>query len=164
MFRKEMKRLILTSTILSVLAVFGAFPVAFATHSTPLNGSFSGSFTLPSQNKAIITGTGHLEHLGKTTLAAISTATGPASCHGGFVVTEKDIFTAANGDKLFGTANEMACPTSQTSFQLNGPWTITGGTGRFEHASGSGSVHIDAVVTSMTGGTFTATTTGTVTY
>src|SRR5713101_2703408 len=128
-----MKRLILIPTILGVLAMLGAFPVAFASHSTPFNGSFSGTFTLTSQTTASITGSGHLEHLGETTLAALSTTTGSASCQGGFTATEHDTFTAANGDKLFASANEVICPTSPNTFQLTGPLTIAGGTGRFEH-------------------------------
>src|SRR5712692_54599 len=159
-----MKRLILIPTILGVLAMLGAFPVAFASHSTPFNGSFSGSFTLTSQTTATITGTGHMEHLGETTFGALSTVTGSASCQGGFTTTEQDTFTAPNGDKVFSLANEIVCPTSAHTFHLDGPWTITGGTGRFEHASGSGSVHVTAVETSTTSGTFTATTTGTITY
>ena len=159
----KLKNLVIIPVVLGVM-VLATFPVVFASHSTPLNGSFSGSFTLTSQTAATISGSGHLDHLGQTTFAALSTDTGPASCQGGFALTEKDTFTAANGDKLFITANEAACPTSTHSFQLTGPWTITGGTGRFEHASGSGSVDINAAMTSQTGGTFTATTTGTITY
>ena len=159
----NLKNLVMIPVVLGVM-VLATFPVVFASHSTPFNGSFSGSFTFTSQTAATVSGTGQLSHLGKTTFAAVSTTTGPASCQGGFVATEQDTFTAANGDKLFITANETACPTSTTSFQLTGPLTITGGTGRFEHASGSGSVDINAVMTSQTGGTFTATSTGTITY
>ncbi|OLE70904.1 hypothetical protein AUF78_04485 [archaeon 13_1_20CM_2_51_12] len=158
-----MKRLVLIPTVLAVMAL-GVFPVAFASHSTPFNGSSSGSFTLTSQTTATITGTGHLEHLGKTSFAATSTVTGSASCHNGLTATEQDTFTAANGDKLFASADEVLCPTSADTFALSGPLTITGGTGRFEHASGTGSVQISGVMTSMTSGTFSATTTGTITY
>jgi len=158
-----MKKLVLIPILLAVMVLAG-FPVVFASHSTPFNGSFSGSFTVASQTTATITGTGHMEHLGMTKLMALSTVTGSASCEGGLTATEQDTFTAANGDKVFSTANEVICPTSPTTFTLTGPWTITGGTGRFEHASGTGSVDITAVETSMTSGTFTATTTGTITY
>src|SRR2546427_6749124 len=88
-----MKILVLIPTLLAVMAL-GVFPVAFASHSTPFNGSFSGSFILTSQTTATITGTGHLEHLGETTLAALSTVTGSASCQGGLTATEQDTFTA----------------------------------------------------------------------
>jgi len=158
-----MKKLVLIPILLAVMVLAG-FPVVFASHSTPFNGSFSGSFTLTSQTTATITGTGNLQHLGKTNLTALSIVTGSASCEGGLTATEQDTFTAANGDKVFSSANEVICPTSPTTFTLTGPWTITGGTGRFEHASGTGSVDITAVETSSTSGTFTATTTGTITY
>jgi hypothetical protein len=149
--------------VIVVLALF-AVPAVFATHQTPFNGSFSGSFTLTSQTSATITGTGHMGHLGKVAFAAMSTVTGTAPCDHGFTATEQDTFTAANGDKLYATAHEVACPTSQNTFTLSGPMTITGGTGRFQHASGAGSVDIIGVMTSANTGTFTATSTGTIIY
>ncbi len=159
-----MKKMIAIPTILAVVAVLGVFPVAFATHSTPLNGSFSNTFTV-SQNQAKITGTGHLEHLGLTTFTATATAgMASASCQGGFTVTEQDTFTAANGDKLFSSTHDVLCPTSQTTLHITGSWTITGGTGRFANAAGSGTSKGTAVSTSMTAGTFSFTLTGTITY
>ncbi len=158
-----MKRLILIPTILAVLAL-GAFPIAFATHSRPFNGSFSGSFTITSQTKATITGTGHFEHLGTTTFANTVTVTGSAACAGGVTASEQETFTAANGDELFSSAIDVACPTSPTAFQLTASFTITGGTGRFADASGSGTTQLSAVITSMTTGTFSGTSSGTITY
>jgi hypothetical protein len=161
-----MKKMIPIATILAVVAVIGVFPVAFASHSTPFNGRFSGSFTFTSQTTVTITATGQLEHLGRTMLAASSTNTGPtsASCKGGFTASEQDTFTAANGDKVSSSTHDVICPASQTTFHLTGSWTITGGTGRFDHASGTGSVDGTAAITSMTGGTFSFTVTGTITY
>src|SRR5205807_2389289 len=144
-----MKKLVLIPIVLAVTVLAG-FPVVFASQSTPFNGSFSGSFTMTSQTTATITGTGQLEHLGKTTFVALATVTGPASCQGGFTATEQDTFTAANGDKLFSSSNDVACPTSATTFHFAGSWSITGGTGRFEHSSGTGSVDVTGVETSST--------------
>jgi hypothetical protein len=159
-----MKRLIIIPSILAVLGMLGAVPVAFAAHSTPFNGTFSGSFTLTSQTSATITGTGHLEHLGKTSFAAAAADTGPAECQGGFVANEQESYTAANGDKVFSSSNDVGCPTSPNTFHITGSWIITGGTGRFEHASGTGSINVDGVQTSSTSGTFSLTVTGTITY
>lgn len=159
-----MKRLIIIPTILALLGVLGAFPTAFAAHTTPFNGSFSGNFTLTTPTTATITGAGHLAHLGKTSIAAAATDTGPAECHGGFVANEQESYTAANGDKVFSSSNDVGCPTSPNTFHITGSWTITGGTGRFEHASGTGSINVDGVQTSSTSGTFSLTVTGTITY
>ena len=162
-----MKKLILIPTILTVLATLGAFPMAFAAHSLPFNGSFSGSFTLKmaATQTAAITGTGHFEHLGKVTFANSATGTGSSTaCQGGITANEQEIFTAANGDKLFSSAKDLVCPTSQTAFQLTASFTITSGTGRFAHASGSGTTQISGVFTSMTTGTLSGTFTGTISY
>jgi len=106
-----MKRLVLIPAILAFIAL-AAFPAVFATHSTPFNGSFSGSFSLTSsQTKATITGSGTRDHMGKTSFAAMSTTTGPASCDHGFTATEQETFTAANGDKVFTSSNDVLCPT-----------------------------------------------------
>ena len=156
--------MILVPAILAVLAILGAFPAAFATHSRPYNGSFSGSFTLPSSTTASISGTGNEEHLGKVMFVATSITTGQAEC-GGFTAKEQDTTTAANGDKLFESANDVFCPTSDPHvFQLTASSTIDGGTGRFSDASGSTIAHVTVVQTSMTGGTFSGTFTGTITY
>ncbi len=161
-----MKRPILIPAILAVLAVLSAFPVAFASHSRPFNGSFSGSFTMSSATKATITGTGHLEHLGKTSFTGTATATEVRPpCEGGLTATEHDTFTAANGDEVFTSATDVACPTSNPSVvHVTASFTITGGTGRFADASGSGTVQVSAVFTSMTTGTLSSTSTGTISY
>jgi hypothetical protein len=159
-----MKRMILVPAILAVLAVLSAFPAAFATHSRPYNASVSGTFTLTSPTTASISGKGHETHLGKVVFAATSTMTGQAEC-GGFTAKEQVTTTAANGDKLFESANDVFCPTSDPHvFQLTASSTIDGGTGRFSDASGSTVAHVTVDQTSMTGGTFSGTFTGTITY
>jgi len=159
-----MNILVLTPAIMAVLLV-GAFPVVFASHSTPFGGSFSGSFTLTSATTATITSTGNFEHLGKTTFASTATGTGSsAACEGGLTAIEQETFTAANGDQLFSSSMDVICPTSPTAFQLTASFTITGGTGRFADASGSGTTQLSGVDTSMTTGTFSGTSTGTISY
>src|SRR5436853_5332538 len=158
-----MKRLVLIPAVLAVM-VLAAFPVVFASRSTPFNGSFSGTFTLASQTKATITGPGHMQHMGETSFAASASITGSASCQGGSTATEQETFTAANGDKVFTSSNDVLCPTSTNTFHITGSWTVTGGTGRFEDASGTGSLDASGVMTSSTSGTFSLTATGTITY
>lgn len=156
--------MILVPITLAVLMVLGAFPAAFATHSRPYSATVSGTFTLTSQTTASISGEGHESHLGKVVFEATSTMGGPSEC-GGFTAKEQVTTTAANGDKLFETANDVFCPTSNPHvFQLTASSTITGGTGRFSDASGSTTAHVTIVQTSMTGGTFSGTFTGTISY
>lgn len=157
-----MKLLILS--VLSLLAVVSVFPAAFATHSTPFNGKGSGTFADTSQTTVLITGTGQYDHLGLTTLRFPSTITGQAAC-GGFTATESDTYTGANGDSVFQTVNDTICPTATpNAFILTGSFTITGGTGRFADASGSGTVQASIMFTSATTGTFAGTQTGTISY
>jgi hypothetical protein len=150
--------------VLGLLAILGAFPAAFATHSVPFNGSGSGTFTDTSPTTVLITGTGYYDHLGLTNLRFPSTITGQAAC-GGFTATEQDTYTGANGDSIFQTVHDTICPTSApNAFTLSGSFTITGGTGRFVGATGSGTVQASITFTSATTGTFSGTQTGTISY
>ena len=150
--------------VLGLLTVVSAFPAAFASHSTPFNGSGTGTFTDTSPTTVLITGTGNYDHLGLTTLRFPSTITGPAVC-GGFTATEQDNYTGANGDSVYLTVHDTICPSSTPgAFQLDGSFTITGGTGRFADASGSGTVSAAVTFTSATSGTFAGKQTGTITY
>jgi hypothetical protein len=58
------------------------------------------------------------------------------------------------------TSLDVGCPSGVLAFNGTGTWTVTGGTGQFAHATGSGSVngHADFVA-----GTFTMNITGTLT-
>ncbi len=79
-------------------------------------------------------GTGQMSHLGRVdyfltqcTSAALSTGT----------IT----FTAANGDTLvIAQATTSEIVGDLAGFMVEGTWTAVGGTGRFAHASGSGSM------------------------
>jgi hypothetical protein len=157
-----MKVLILS--LLGLLTILSAFPTAFATHSTPFNGSGSGTFTDTSPTTVLITGTGYYDHLGFTQLRFPSTITGQATC-GGFTATEQDTYTGASGDSVFQTVHDTICPTTTpNAFTLTGSFTVTGGTGRFDGASGSGTVQASITFTSATTGTFSGTQTGTISY
>jgi len=151
-------------SVLGLLIVVTAFPAAFASTSVPFNGHGTGTFTDTSPTTVLITGTGHYDHLGFTTLRFPSTITGAAEC-GGFTAVEQDTYTGANGDSVLLTVHDTICPTSTpNAFQLNGSFTVTGGTGRFADASGSGTVHASVTFTSATSGTFSGTQIGTITY
>ena len=155
---------ILIPSILALVLVLGTSPIAFAFGSVPFRGSGTGTFSDTSPTTVAITGTGYYEHLGLTTLVFTSTITGAATC-GGFTAMERDTYTAANGDKVFLSVSDVLCPTSTpNAFQLSGSFTVTGGTGRFAGASGSGTVQASITFTSATSGTFSGTTAGTIAY
>ena len=154
----------LTLSILGLVIVLAAFPAAFASRSTPFNGRGSGTFTDTSQTTVLIIGAGYYDHLGLTNLRFPSTITGPAAC-GGFTATEQDTYTGANGDNVYQTVHDIICPTTTPgTFTLIGSFTITGGTGRFADASGSGTVRASITFTSATAGTFSGTQTGSISY
>jgi hypothetical protein len=73
---------------------------------------------------------------------------------------------AANGDLVYYSGNDVIDVTNLltgqgTTGSIQGTWTITGGTGRFEGASGSFTItgQVD-----FTTGTFSSTANGTITY
>jgi len=103
---------------------------------------FKGSYTTSSEIlqpapflRTRITGTGHVSHLGYSTFVAISTidfTTQPPFQLGGTAT-----FTAANGDDFYTTFTGTSTPTGQGTFNIFNTHTITGGTGRFQNATGS---------------------------
>jgi hypothetical protein len=125
------------SLALAVVAVLGlARPVA-AGEQVPFKGSLLGVVTVtplaPPYLSVLVEATGKANHLGKFTLeiphvvnAANGTATG--SYH----------FTAANGDTLTADFTGQATPTATPGvLYIEETAIITGGTGRFAHATGS---------------------------
>jgi len=79
-------------------------------------------------------GAGKGLHLGALTAQSITEVVNLATGEG--VASYR--FTAANGDDVLITFLFLAIPTSPTAFSIEGIWQVTGGTGRFEGASGSG--------------------------
>jgi hypothetical protein len=103
--------------------------------------------------------------------AGLSVGTGSQCVQGtpstGLSVTDAiDIFTTANGDKL---TLAWAAPifVGNGLFVVDGPFSVTGGTGRFEGASGEGTLHGQASATPqevLAGAPVQAELTGTITY
>ncbi len=160
---QNLKNIMVIPTTLFVLIMLSAFPAVFATQARPFKGDISGNSIALSQTSNSITATVYLTHLGNSHLIGTTTVTGQSEC-GGFVGTEKDTITSPNGDGIRLSGHGVSCPTSPTVFQDNVTFTVTGGTGRFSTASGSGTIHTTIVITSLTTATFTATITGTISY
>ena len=117
--------------------LLAAVALTFPTHSTwandqvPFQGSAEGAIVGVSPDPAGVVLTvqaeGDATHLGRFSreeTILFNPATG--------TLTGLIVFTAANGDQLFGTVQGgFVSPTEAT-----GTYTFTGGTGRFQNASG----------------------------
>ena len=127
----------ITSCGLALATLLGlSFPTA-AGESLPFKGSASETITGQVGNVITTDGAGVATHLGHFTRHTVVTLDG-GSLNGTVV------FTAANSDELW--LDLAAGFTSETT--IGGVYTITGGTGRFTHASGS--ANFAATLTSPT--------------
>jgi hypothetical protein len=123
--------------VLAVVALLGLARSVSAGEQVPFKGSLEGVVTItpltPPFVSVFIEATGKATHLGKFTLQiphvvnrSNSTAVGSYE------------FVAANGDTLTADFTGQATPTSTPGvLYIEETATITGGTGRFAHATGS---------------------------
>lgn len=136
-----MKHLILSFTVLASL-LFISWNVNPSSNNQPAEMPIKGAYHTSSQIlsgppmlSTQITGIGQSSHLGRGSFVAYSTVnftTPPPFSLGGTAV-----FTAANGDEFYTTFTGTATPTGTGSNEIEMHHTITGGTGRFENASGT---------------------------
>ena len=148
-----MKKLVFLTTVLSTLIL-----VSWKKQGNQLIAEqpFKGSYTTnaqilsgPPMLQQRITGVGHSSHLGKSEFVANTTlnlTTPPPFSLGGTAV-----FTAANGDQIFTSFSGTATPNMQGQNEVEMTHTITGGTGRFENASGTFTGYTVAVPGHSTG-------------
>lgn len=110
----------------------------------PFHASVSENFTAGPCGKMLVcihaTGTGQATHLGAVTeVASVVIDVNPADQQNGCAPeTRATTLTAANGDTITMTGNGLT-RCSPTSTEASDNYIITGGTGRFQGASGSGS-------------------------
>jgi hypothetical protein len=133
-----MQRLILAAL------VFISTGYAAAKDQVPFRGTWEGSTvsaTPIDENVVLVvsSGSGHASHLGRFDMT---------SPHLTFLdtgaVEGTQIFTAANGDTLTATITGQFVPNEEGNLEATLAGTITGGTGRFQNASGSYDFHIIA--------------------
>ena len=130
------------STILPLLIALALSAVtANASQSLPFRLGDEGTITFISPSTATTAGTGNATHMGRITSDGNLTIVGEASCvdnEVGFSVEMQDTFTAANGDKLTTAITMQLCPIAPGIYHGVGTYVVTGGTGRFANATGSG--------------------------
>jgi len=130
------------STILPLLIALAVSAVtANASQNLPFRLGDEGTITFTSPSTATTAGTGNAIHMGRITSDGNLTIVGEASCvdnEVGFSVEMQDTFTAANGDELTTAITMQLCPIAPGIYHGVGTYVVTGGTGRFARATGSG--------------------------
>ncbi len=108
--------------------------------SVPFKAHFETTVTTIGVENGIVTlnidGVGKATHMGKSTMHSISMVN--TNQFPWLQTGTQDEYTAANGDKLFGSHTGIAIPNEQGIVSFSGAWEITGGTGHFEGVTGSG--------------------------
>jgi hypothetical protein len=134
---------VVVTLAVSVLALVPA--VALADSAVPFRAVVSETFTAGPCGNALVcivaNGHGHATHLGDVSESALVVVdVNPADAVNGCAPeTRTTTISAANGDQLTMTGTGLTrCPGSD---EANDSFTITGGTGRFAGASGSGGEH-----------------------
>ena len=108
-----------------------------ATPSLPFAALVSGSVSGPSASGAFsLTAKGIATELGTVTYTGTGQVTG--NVNGVLTDTLKETMTATNGDSLTLQCQQTANPIRPGVYDAKDRWTVIGGTGRFSHASGSG--------------------------
>jgi hypothetical protein len=130
--------------------VLGPQSASLAAGQVPFVASYSNNIVADFSSLPLVgvTSTGSVlaTHLGNASARSITETINLATGEG-VAVHE---FTAANGDRILISFHFLAIPTSATEFSIEGVWEITGGTGRFDGASGEGSYDGVAQFTSPT--------------
>jgi hypothetical protein len=130
------------STILPLLTALALSAMtASASENLPFRLGDEGTITFTSPSTATTAGTGNATHLGRITSDGNLTIVGEASCIDneiGFSAEMQDTFTAANGDIVTTAITMQLCPIAPGIYHGIGTYVVTGGTGRFANATGSG--------------------------
>jgi hypothetical protein len=156
------KKLQLAALTLLTFATLGLAPGSASANSSPIpfRASFSGSAAITSPTTTSFAGTGVATEMGRIANQGHVEITGSdPSCPGGVANVNVETLTAANNDTLTVTSQDVACPAGPGLYHGSGQWTVTGGTGRFNRASGEGSYDGSA---DFNAGTFTINLTGNV--
>jgi hypothetical protein len=112
----------------------------------PFRATFTETFTSlgcssDTRCEAAVTGHGSATKLGATTefLVGVVDFSGETPANPCHILTDARILLAANGDQLFVNGIGKGCDDPNKPIEhVSLTWKVTGGTGRFRHASGHG--------------------------
>jgi hypothetical protein len=127
--------------LLLLIALAFSTMTANGSENLPFRLGDEGTITFTSSSTATTAGTGNATHLGRITSDGNLTIVGSASCidnEVGFSAEMQDTFTAANGDTVTTAITMQLCPIAPGIYHGVGTYVVTGGTGRFANATGSG--------------------------
>jgi len=120
-------------------------PAAPAGSQVPFRASYAGTITHTGLTTAVLRGTGVARYLGKgTNEAYVTIMRQDDSCVGGAVAASKVTLTGADGDMLNLIGRDVACSVGPGRGHETGIYVVTGGTGRFENATGEGTLEGNA--------------------
>lgn len=138
MSRSALRAIVIGGVIAAAALSQNAAAVA-AGDQVPFKAMFSGSAVLTSPWTIVFDGSGQASHLGRMANVGDVLVTGlDGSCPGGVTAVNTETLTAANGDSITVTSHDVTCLTGPMQYHGTGLWTVTGGTGRFGGAAGSG--------------------------
>jgi hypothetical protein len=145
------------SLALAVLLALGLTGPAAAEEPVPFSGRLAGDATVEALVPPFVLvtteATGHATHLGRFTYTELATVN--TQLHMG---TGTFLFTAANGDRVFGTNHGRDTLTAPDVLTIVEEAIITGGTGRFAGSTGSfTSTRLRNLVTEVVTGSFEGT-------
>jgi hypothetical protein len=104
----------------------------------PFQGSWWGAAGFTSSSTVGFNGSGNATQLGLSTNQGTATTSSVAN---GCAYNENiETLTAANGDTLQITSEDVACPVGPGVYHGHGGYFISGGTGRFANAAGTGTL------------------------
>lgn len=136
----------------------GTSAASAASSQVPFKATFSGRAEILDPTTSGFTGAGTATHMGRIATEGRAYISGlNSSCPGGVANLNVETLTAASGDTLTISSQDVACPTGPGLYHGTGQWTVTGGTGRFSGATGQGTYDGSA---DFNAGTFTIDLTG----
>jgi len=148
----------IVALLLAILLMGTTLAAASARKPLPLKGSIEAVETYQVNGPTMFvtaTGTGEATHLGRYTVSYEVEVDLPTGSGTGLSAQ----YVAANGDTLFAEGSGQATPTDDpTVFVVVETFTITGGTGRFDGATGNFTEERRVnIVTGVTSGTISGT-------
>ena len=159
-----------TVAALSALLIVAVAPASAAGETAQLGARCTGTIQITAADQSgnptnAAYGGDCTGNLGIKHMQGAIAVTGPASSSvcgsaGGFGAQHADTLTSVDGSRLFLRVLENACQEGPGAYHCIGSYTVTGGTGRFAGATGSGGFDGQVSFNPDGSGSFQATYTG----